>query len=442
MEPTVVFLSLPALRPQDLERMPRLSALGTERAQFAPSFPAVTWPVQANMITGQLPNRHGVIANGFYWRDQQQVEMWTAPNSVIELPQIWDQLHARDPQLTSAVWFPMLSKRCGADFICMPAPVHNPDGSETMWCYTRPQEFYGELREQLGDFPLQRFWGPLANIESSAWIAKSAVLAAEKFRPRLLFIYLPHLDYATQRDGPDSPAAMQALSELDQVVGDLADQLGDVYPGDQLTWLYASEYVVTEVDHVLYPNRILREAGYLKTLAVESGELIDFEQSDVWALVDHQCSHIFLRHPNQDLQQKIHDLFRDRSGVAEVLVGPQRQKYGLDHKRSGDIILVSPTHSWQAYYWWMDDRRAPDFARTVDIHRKPGYDPVELHFDRATKSIPLKPELVRGSHGAPVLEPRQHGVLAASRHNVLPAKILQDIDVAGIIQQCLGLSPH
>ena len=131
----------PASAPQDLAAMPNLSRLtaGGDRATLTPSFPAVTWPVQANMLTGKLPREHGVIANGFYWRDKHEVEMWTAWNDNIQQPQIWDLLHQKDPKsLTSAVWFPMLSKGCGADYICMPAPIHNPDGSESLWCYTKP----------------------------------------------------------------------------------------------------------------------------------------------------------------------------------------------------------------------------------------------------------------------------------------------------------------
>ncbi|MCA9227026.1 MAG: alkaline phosphatase family protein, partial [Planctomycetales bacterium] len=189
--PHVVLLSIPGLRPADVERMPRLTQLmsGGERATLTGNFPCVTWPAQANMLTGKLPREHGVIANGFYWRDSHKVEMWTAWNDKILAPQIWDLLHHQDQRLTSAVWFPMLSKGCGADYICMPAPVHNPDGSESLWCYTRPTELYGELRDSLGHFPLQHFWGPLANIKSTAWIVDSAVVAVEKFKPNFFYLY-------------------------------------------------------------------------------------------------------------------------------------------------------------------------------------------------------------------------------------------------------------
>src|SRR6188474_231269 len=191
MPNNVVLLSIPGLRPQDVNHMPALAKLmsGGERAILVPSFPCVTWPVQANILTGKRPDEHGVIANGFYWREKHEVEMWTAWNDKITAPQIWDLLHQRDPRLTSAVWFPMLSKGCGADYVCMPAPVHNPDGTESLWCYTKPSLLYGALRDKFGHFPLMNFWGPLANIKSSAWIAESAAYAMQKFQPNFFFIY-------------------------------------------------------------------------------------------------------------------------------------------------------------------------------------------------------------------------------------------------------------
>ena len=192
----VILLSVPGLRAKDLAAMPNLRALAADEMTLVPSFPCVTCPVQANMTTGKLPSGHGVVANGFYWRDKRQVEMWTAWNETIAGPQIWDVLHDKRPGTTSAVWFPLLSKGCGADYICTPAPIHNPDGSESLWCYTRPTEMYGQLRERLGHFPLVHFWGPLANIQSTSWIADSAVDGARQFRPNFFYIYLPHLDYA------------------------------------------------------------------------------------------------------------------------------------------------------------------------------------------------------------------------------------------------------
>lgn len=434
MHHSAVLLSIPGLRSRDLAAMPRLSALannGGAVVPLTPSFPCVTCPVQANLTTGVLPDQHGVVANGFFWRDKAEVEMWTAWNDCIQAPQIWDTLHERDPSLTSAVWFPLHSKGAGADFICTPAPIHNPDGSESLWCYTKPTELYGELRDALGHFPLMNFWGPMANIKSTDWIVNSAVVGAQKFQPRFSYIYLPHLDYAAQKFGPNSPQASAALGELDSAIGRLID--GYAAAGlDDVLWLAASEYTINEVSSVAYPNRILREAGLL-TLDVddEGRELLNVGQSRAWALVDHQFAHVFVRDA-ADVSRTA-DLLRSDANIAEVLTGDDRAKHHLNHERSGEIVLIANPNAWFAYYWWLDDAKAPPFARTVDIHRKPGYDPVELFIDMPTKSIPLNAALVKGSHGRPE---SLECVLIASDAKVFEAaatNLIQDVDVAGIV---------
>lgn len=413
--------------------MPRLAQLasGGEVASLTTSFPAVTWPAQANMLTGKTPSEHGVIGNGFYWRESREIEMWTAWNDKILAPQIWDLLHERSPSLTSAVWFPMLSKGAGADYICMPKPVHNPDGSESLWCYTKPVELYGDLRDTYGHFPLQHFWGPLANIKSTEWIAQSGEYAARTFKPRFFYLYLPHLDYAAQKLGPDSDAALQAVRDLDVVLGNMFDHYTEAL--GNVTWLVASEYVITAVDHVTYPNRVLREAGLLAVREEEGLEYLDLEKSQAWALVDHQFSHVFVKDFDFHIADKVAELFQGQPGIAEVLVGDQQAKYRVQHERSGEVILVSTPNSWQAYYYWLDDQRAPKFARQVDIHRKPGYDPVELHVDMATRSIPLDATLIKGSHGAPVTSDAQRGILIASQAGVIGASDVEDYDVCGIV---------
>jgi predicted AlkP superfamily pyrophosphatase or phosphodiesterase len=390
------------------------------------------------MTTGVLPCEHGVVGNGFFWRDRDEIEMWTAPNDCIRRPQIWDVLHQHDPQLTSAVWFPLHSKQCGADYVSTPAPVHNPDGSESLWCYTKPADLYRTMLDELGHFPLQHFWGPAAGIKSTAWIIDSAILAAGMYRPSFFNIYLPHLDYAAQRNGPDSAAADRAVAELDDQIGKLAHHFRQTYD-ERLIWLVAGEYAITPVGHVCFPNRVLRENGLLAVRDEPEGELLDTTASKAWALVDHQFSHVFVTESDPRTIAQVVDLFRGLPGIAEVLVGGARSQYGLDHERSGDVVLISSPESWQAYYYWLSDDRAPRFARTVDIHRKPGYDPVELHFDPATRSIPLDAALIRGSHGVPVSQSHQHTVLLASRPHLFPPGTLADTDVFEIVLRCFGL---
>ena len=443
MRETVVLLSIPGLRERDVAVMPKLrsAVAGGEIADLTPTFPAVTCPVQAAMTTGRTPREHGVIANGFYWREKHAVEMWISPSDCIQRPQLWDLLARQGENQTSAVWFPLHSKQCPADYVCTPAPVHNPDGSESLWCYTRPEELYGTLRDELGHFPLHNFWGPMAGIGASKWIADSAVHAANKGRPNFFYIYLPHLDYAAQRSGPDSAAADQAVADLDELLGSLFERFRAAYGADPL-WLVAGEYAITPVQHVTCPNRILREAGLLAVREADDGEHLDFEASAAFAMVDHQFSHVFVKGADAEIVRRVAGLFTGRPGIDEVLAGDQRARYELDHPRSGEVVLISTPDSWQAYYWWFDDERAPAFARTVDIHRKPGYDPVELHFDPATKSIPLDATLVKGSHGAPVREGYQRTVMLSSEPGLLPHHTgMRDTDVFHVIIREFGIAP-
>jgi len=441
MAKKLILLSIPGLRHKDLSSMPKLCGL-TDAGSFAtlqPSFPCVTCPVQANMTTGKRPDGHGVVANGFFWRDKGQVEMWTSPNDCIDSPQIWDLISHHPDEPTSAVWFPLHSKMSEADYVCTPAPIHNPDGSESLWCYTRPQELYGELRDELGHFPLQHFWGPMANIKGSSWIADSAAVAAGRWQPDFFYIYLPHLDYAAQSQGPDSPAAAEAVTALDEVIGKMATEMAEAYADDDVLWLIAGEYAITPVDHVTYPNRVLRDAGLLRVVEKEDGEHLDPVGSKAWAMVDHQFSHVFVADADPTITAQVADLFRGQEGIAEVLTGQQIIRYELDHDRSGEVILISTPNSWQAYYWWQSDDRAPGYARTVDIHRKPGYDPVEMHIDMSTKSIPLDATLIKGSHGAPAGDGSQKTVLLTSDASVLPEEVVDDVDVFGMVMRYFGL---
>jgi len=437
-----VLLSIPGLRAADLTSMPRLTALGRggSTLPIAHTFPCVTCPSQATITTGTGPQQHGVIANGFYWRDKCEVEMWTAWNEAVQQPQIWTLLHRHDPSLTSAAWFPLLIKGAEADYICTPAPIHNPDGSESLWCYTKPTELYGQLRDALGHFPLMHFWGPLANIKSTQWIVESAIVAARKFRPRFTYAYLPHLDYAAQKFGPNCPQAATATAELDLAIGRLHDGLSEAGLDDVL-WVVASEYVISPVQSAGFPNRRLREAGFVTLTQHEGTELLDVRGSRAWALVDHQLAHVFVKDAAD--VERVAALFRDDPSVHEVLTGPDRARRNLDHPRAGDVVLISQPDQWFAYYWWLDDDKAPAFARTVDIHRKPGYDPVELFIDMPARTIPLQTSLVKGSHGFPADEPSRRGVLVCSTSTGVRPQAdgaIADTAISSLILRNFGVS--
>ena len=436
----VVLVSLPGLRPLDVPRMPNLSrvaAAGGAR-RLIPSFPCVTCPSQITLSTGKRADEHGIVANGMYWRDKQQVEFWTFWNEAIETPRIWDRLQAHDPELTSAVWFPLITKGVSAEYACTFAPIHNPDGSESLWCYTKPTELYGELRDALGHFPLKHFWGPLANIESSRWIINSANIAAEKYAPRFSFIYLPHLDYAAQKFGPESPQALQAVQDIDSEIQKLMD--GFRAAGlDDVLWLFAGEYAITPVNAVSYPNRTLREAGLLQVQETEQGELIDFTGSTAFAVVDHQLAHVYVNDATQI--ERVAEVLRSDPQVERVLVGAERAEFNLDHPRSGEIVLLSRPDAWFAYYYWLDDDKAPGFARTIDIHRKPGYDPCEMFINMPSMQTPLDATLIKGSHGYPADAPERETVLITSESTAVDSDVVHDYEVADIIYKQFGITP-
>jgi len=451
--PRVLLLSIPGLRPEDLGRMPALAAIAASGSSvpLAPCLPALTCPVQATLTTGTMPAVHGIAANGLFDRSSRHLEMWISPDSVHRAPRLWDRLKQARPDLQTAAWFLLQSKHAGADLVCLPAPKHNADGTETMWCHTRPDGLYASLRDRLGEFPLHSFWGPVAGIDSSRWIVRSFLAAAADAPPHCACIYLPHLDYAAQRSGPDSPPALAACGELDAEIDSLVTGFRALVEPDEVVVIVAGEYRIRPVTHAVFPNRILREAGLLGIASTADGELLDIAASRAWALADHQVTHVYLRDgSDRGLVEEIATLFRGREGVAGLLTGEELVAAGLaaastpdPQSRCGDLVVTSAPDSWQAYSYWLDDDRAPGFARTIDIHRKPGYDPLELHLDRSrlpTIAIPLDTTLVKGSHGA--LDPAapHETILIASRPGFVSGPLAMH-EVAGLVLALFGVAP-
>ncbi len=408
----LIFISMPGLRMRDLAQMPRLKAIsevGSAR-ELIPSFPCVTSSVQANMLTGRLPNQHGIIGNGVYHRDRGEVELWIGRNSLVQGEQLWNRLAARG--VTQAVWMAQNIKDAAAVYIVTPEPIHHPNGRMDLWCYSKPEGLYKELLADLGHFPLMNYWGPMANIKSTEWIVNASLWLLQRRRPRFNYVYIPHLDYAAQKFGPNSPQQAAACQEADAQFGRLFDGVAALRLGS-VAYMIVSEYAITDVSRVVYPNRVLREAGMVVIEESDGREFLNVRQSKAFAVVDHQFAHVYVQDPT-DIDG-VAGLFEGVDGIAEALCGDARAKYHIDHPRSGEVVLICEPDSWLAYYWWRDDAKAPPFARTVDIHAKPGYDPVELFFDPTTKSIPLDASLVKGSHGAPATLPDQRGVCVASQ---------------------------
>jgi len=438
----VVFLSVAGLRSQDVSAAvtPTLDrwAGGGAMAELVPTFPCVTSCVQATFWTGRPPGKHGVIANGFYQRDRREVEFWVGRSDVIAGEQIWDTLGRAGAGRTSAVWHAQNIKGCSADFIVTPAPIHEPDGTTKLWCYSKPDTLYHELLDALGHFPLQHYWGPLSNIESTRWILTAAAWLHERHTPNFHWIYIPHLDYAAQKFGPNSPQASVALGELDAELAGFEARLSAA-GGTAPVFVVAGEYALTDVSGVVYPNRALREAGLLAVRAQGGAEFVDLERCDAFAMVDHQLAHVYVSDASRCT--RVASLLAALPGVARVYAGPDRQAVGMDHPRAGDIVAIAEESHWFAYYWWVDDAKAPAFTRTVDIHQKPGYDPVELFFDPATKSIPLDAGLVKGSHGVPATAGHHRTALICSDGHgpIEMGRRYRDVDVKDMTQRFLGV---
>jgi predicted AlkP superfamily pyrophosphatase or phosphodiesterase len=450
------------LRPKDIDQAATPTLYGWANngalAELVPTFPCVTSCVQASMWTGTPPAAHGVIANGFYDRDRRAVEFWVGRNDMIAGEQIWDAVCAARPSFTSAIWHGQNIKGASADSIVTPAPIHEPDGTMKLWCYSKPDGLYQRLLDELGHFPLQHYWGPIANIESTRWILNAANWLVEKDAPSLHWIYIPHLDYAAQKFGPNGAEERASLVEFDQELARFVGRVAESRIGDDVVYLVAGEYAMTDVTGVVYPNRALRKAGLLNTRVEEGKEYVDFAHTPAFAMVDHQLAHVYVnpseprasarastqsQHrcaiPHGDIR-KIADLFRDREGIAGVYAGDDRNIVGLNHERAGDIILVAEDTHWFAYYWWLDDAAAPPFARTVDIHNKPGYDPVELFFDPKTKGIPLDARLVKGSHGVPAKGPQHRTALICSSRSdaVVSGRTYRDTDIKRLTLELLN----
>lgn len=412
----IVVLDIVGLSPHLLSTkaslLPNITALmqsGTYR-KMAPSFPAVTCSVQASLLSGKPPEDHGIVGNGFFCRKGMHTSFWAQENSLVNGPRIWDIMHERDPKSKIAVLFFQNSKYINADIVISPSPLHT-DAGMVEWCYSKPAGYYEKIAKETGDFKLMTYWGPMANEASSRWIAQAGLLTAKNEQPDMTLVYIPHLDYNLQRFGPDSTAIDKDLKVVDDIAGQFMD-MRKSYGPDEMTLFVISEYGMVPVKKAVCPNRVLREAGLLKTREIAGREYIDFELSGAFAVVDHQIAHVYCN--NKGALKDVEKLLRKTEGVADVLDAGKKHALGCNNARAGDLMLLANRDAWFAYYYWTDDSKAPFYARTVDIHNKPGYDPVELFVDMQTRSIPLKPEMVRGSHGLPAKDDEQMAVMLCS----------------------------
>ena len=459
------------------EHTPRLMAFRARGtlASITPAFPAVTCTAQANYLTGKPPAEHGIVGNGWYDRQLAEVHFWKQSNHLVQAPKLWDELRGRGQSrdlpnaVTAANCFWWYNLYSSVDYSLTPRPIYRADGGKIFDIYSWPYSIRTEIKKDLGEFPFFGFWGPAAGVKTpqgaadcaTRWIAASAKWIETKYAPTLNLVYLPHLDYNLQRRGPFStsasgpqinPAIIPDLRAIDDIAGDLIDFFSHRSVGVVLL----SEYGITNVHRPVYLNRVFREAGWLMVKDELGLEVLDAGASRVFAVADHQVAHIYLN--DRSLEKVVRERLEKIPGVEQILGHAEKTAAGLTHSRAGDLIAVAAEDAWFAYYHWLEDARAPDFARTVDIHRKAGYDPVELFlnpnialpqlkiarrllqkklgFRMLMDVIPLDATLVKGSHGRRPMKEGDRPVLITNMPGLTAARAIDSTEVFQFLRTC------
>jgi len=431
--PPLVVIDVVGLTPSLLgPHTPRLNALVKDgfMATLDGVIPAVTCTAQSSMLTGLLPRGHGIVANGWYFRDLAEVWLWRQSNQLVEGEKLWETARRRRPGLRCAKMFWWYNMYSSADISVTPRPIYPADGRKLPGLYSHPAGLHLELEARFGPFPLFQFWGPAADIRSTDWIARASAHVIETEAPDLTLVYLPHLDYNLQRLGPRDPRIVADVADVDRAAGLVIDAAR----GRGARVVVVSEYGIEPAHGPVHVNRILRELGCIEVRETLGWELLDPGASRAFAVADHQIAHVYVN--DRAALPQVAERLRHEPGIDLVLDEAGKRELGLDHPRSGELVAIAAPGHWFTYYYWMDDACAPDFARTVDIHRKPGYDPVELFLDPdrpliqgrvaftlikkmlgfryLMDVIPLRAELVKGTHGRLPSRPEEGPLLISS----------------------------
>lgn len=426
----VVGLSRSLLGPH----MPGLTRFAEKHGlqSFRPAFPAVTCTAQASYVTGKSSGENGIVANGWYDRETAEVRFWKQSNHIVHGEKLWETLRRQIPGFTCAKLFWWYNMYSSADFSITPRPMYPADGRKVFDIHTQPMGMREEIKSDLGEFPFFAFWGPAAGIASSEWIAASARWVEEKHKPTLSLVYLPHLDYPLQKLGPDHPGIPAELAAIDRVVTGLID----FYESRGVRVLVLSEYGISSVSRPIHLNRLFRAKGWLQLKNELGRETLECGQSRAFAIADHQVAHVYVNDPT--ILEEVRTLLKETPGIEEVRTPAETWGPGIGAERAGDLIAVAAPDAWFTYYFWENDDVAPDYARTIDIHRKPGYDPCEMFMDPALplpklrvakfllkkklgfrgllEVIPLDATLVKGSHGRDLVPEGERPVLLGSSH--------------------------
>ncbi|MBI5724003.1 MAG: alkaline phosphatase family protein [Planctomycetes bacterium] len=356
-------------------------------------FPALTCTVQGSFRTAAPAGRHGMVANGKYLRELNKALFWEQSAGLVVGQRIWEKFRGRGGKVAMLFWQQSMGE--GADVILSPAPIHKHHGGMIMDCYSRPAGLYDDLAYNLGSFNLGRYWGPMACAKVGDWIADATVeiLADEECSPDLCLAYLPSLDYDLQRYGPSDPRCRKAIDRTLDQIKILAAASGK--NGYEI--IIFGDYAIADCRQAVFPNRALCDAGLLATRRVREMIYPDLPASRAFAMVDHEIAHVYIRNPAD--VQPVRDVLEKLDGIGEIYGRQAQAAFGLDHLNSGELVLLAKEGAWLAYPWWLYNSQAPEYARHIDIHNKPGYDPCELFFGWPPMSVSLDTSRIRGTHG-------------------------------------------
>ena len=165
----VLAIDIVGLTPRLLEHMPGVQRVRDEGwgANLETILPAVTCSVQSTLLTGELPSKHGIVGNGWYFRDLGEVLLWRQHNRLVQAEPVWEAARRQRPGFSAANicwWYAM---GMTTDMTVTPRPIYYSDGAKEPDCYTDPPELHDRLTDDFGTFPLFNYWGPTASIKSS-----------------------------------------------------------------------------------------------------------------------------------------------------------------------------------------------------------------------------------------------------------------------------------
>lgn len=400
MPQRVVLLSIPQLRHRDVTpgALASLEALGGRGGlvEFLPAFPCLAAPSFATLMTGAGADSHGIVGDAFYDRDARRVLARPFSDHDVAGSKLWDRLRAARPGSRSLAWFT--------------PNLHDADVDLAAWIdaddvlTTRPDDLTAELTRRFGPYPAPRTdpTGEPLGLNATAWILRTAAATIAAEKPEFAVVRIPYLGQVARRYGPDGREASRAVRELERHLGPFLTAL----PANSLV-VAATESVATPVLEPLYPNLVLHGLGFLALDPHPDGGLdVDLNASAAFAVADHQLCHIYINDPS--VTATIASTFAGAAdfGIAAVVTGARRRRYGLDHPHAGDVVLIATPERWFAPDWWQRDAERP--ARP------------ERGSGLALGSEP-DPAKVGGSLGAPPPNPEYHGVVVAS-----PADFLRD----------------